>query len=152
MEEETKYCPDHPDMKVPPFKDECMICNKPLQLHGRPIKPIHGRPIDPPVPIVDEEPGKTVYVHRMDTQDSPEEEKAIRDRLPVKDKVDAPTNPETTIQSRPPDATVNPLDPAPDVKFKPNVEHDRKAAGALKATIKEKIDAKLEKRHAKGHK
>ena len=36
MEPGTRFCPNHPDLRFPPFAQECTVCNHPVWIHPIP--------------------------------------------------------------------------------------------------------------------
>lgn len=67
MEPRTKFCPDHRDLKPPPFADYCSVCNRRLVIHG------HTYPDGADISPHFQADGITVP--------TPEEEKQIRKRM-----------------------------------------------------------------------
>ena len=53
MEPGTRFCPDHPDLRFPPFAQECSICNHPIETYPTTQE---GIPISEPLEIVDDSP------------------------------------------------------------------------------------------------
>jgi hypothetical protein len=66
MEPGTKFCPDHPEVRVPEYADRCMQCNKPLQVHVAGAKTPDG-----PGPVVVEELENTIHDPRIAGLDYP---------------------------------------------------------------------------------
>lgn len=75
----TLFCPNHPDLRFPPFKQECTVCNQPLSTIGT----FETFPAFEPSE-------KEIVLRRMDELDEPKPLKATLKELheTISEKVD----------------------------------------------------------------
>ena len=71
MKPGTKFCPDHRDLKVPPFADYCSVCNRRLVTYG---------PTPPGVPFQTDEVAESIEIGAGPSP-AAEEEKIVLTRL-----------------------------------------------------------------------